>query len=122
MKKSVKENDDSDDDDIEGLSVEDFDSGIESTDEESTIDSMIGAKRIDKQNIDVLESAPKRRKLQPKRQRGNKPIEVPKDENGNYLFPVQIGRTLLLSLGKVIPNENFFNQNYIFPVGYSMQR
>lgn len=70
----------------------------------------------------IIEPVTKRRKVQPKRQRGTKPIQVPKDESGNYIFPVQIGRTLLLSLGTIIPNENFYNQNYIFPVGYSIQR
>lgn len=76
--------------------------------------------------IEPIEPVSKRRKVnhsqQPKRQRGTKPIQVPKDESGNYIFPVQIGRTLLLSLGTIIPNENFYNQNYIFPVGYSIQR
>jgi hypothetical protein len=71
-----------------------------------------------------IEAVVKRRRIntQPKRQRANKPIEVKKDQNGNYIFPVEIGRTKLLSLGEIIPDENFFNQNYIFPVGYSMQR
>ncbi|GAA5795212.1 hypothetical protein HPULCUR_000566 [Helicostylum pulchrum] len=75
----------------------------------------------DKKEV-IIEPVTKRRKVQPKRQRGTKPIQVPKDESGNYIFPVQIGRTLLLSLGTIIPNENFYNQNYIFPVGYSIQR
>jgi hypothetical protein len=107
---------DENDDNIEDVSVEDIDSDIESSDDAMDM----------KREIDVIEHSPpppKRRKLQqPKRQRGNKPIEVPKDENGQYIFPVQIGRTLLLSLGNIIPNENFYNQNYIFPVGYSIQR
>lgn len=102
--------DDENVDDTELLT--DIDSEVESSDDNET----------EKEFIPILEPAAKRRKVQAKRQRGTKSIVVPKDESGNYIFPVQIGRTLLLSLGNIIPNENFYNQNYIFPVGYSIQR
>ncbi|KAI8970334.1 F/Y rich C-terminus-domain-containing protein [Mycotypha africana] len=51
-----------------------------------------------------------------------KPVDVPKDESGNYILPIELGRLKLLSLGEIIPEEGFFNQNYIFPVGYAIQR
>lgn len=105
------DDDDDIDDDIE-LLADDIDSEVESSDDNE----------IEKEFIPIMEPAAKRRKVQAKRQRGTKSIVVPKDESGNYIFPVQIGRTLLLSLGNIIPNENFYNQNYIFPVGYSIQR
>jgi hypothetical protein len=125
------EADNDDDDDGSDLSVVDIDSEIQSTDEE--VEKQEQVVFIKKSAINKRESHQpiesttpcKRRRVQsqqPKRQRANKPIEVPKDENGNYIFPVQLGRSLLLSLGNIIPNENFYNQNYIFPVGYSIQR
>lgn len=102
---------------------EDDDDNVDDTELFSDIDSEVESSDDDPEvEIIPLPQATKRRKVQAKRQRGTKSVIVPKDESGNYIFPVQIGRTLLLSLGNIIPNENFYNQNYIFPVGYSMQR
>ncbi|KAG2198722.1 hypothetical protein INT47_005407 [Mucor saturninus] len=98
------------------------DDNVDDTELLSDIDSEVESSDDDPEVEIIPLPQTKRRKVQAKRQRGTKSIIVPKDESGNYIFPVQIGRTLLLSLGNIIPNENFYNQNYIFPVGYSMQR
>lgn len=129
MNKNDEADRDDDDTDNDSDLTGDIDSEIEfSADEEEEEPITILRKPVvNKRDSNLaVDSAPtKRRRIQsqqPKRQRVNKPIEVPKDENGNYIFPVQLGRSLLLSLGNIIPNENFYNQNYIFPVGYSIQR
>lgn len=109
---------DDDDDDDSDLSAGDIDSDVGSLEEFNE------GKYQDEIEEIPIEAVVKRRRIttQPKRQRIMKPIEIKKDQDGNYIFPVEIGRTKLLSLGEIIPDENFFNQNYIFPVGYSMQR
>lgn len=129
MNKNDEADRDDDDTDNDSDLTGDIDSEIESSadEEEEEPITILRKPVVNKRDSNLaVDSAPtKRRRIQsqqPKRQRANKPIEVPKDENGNYIFPVQLGRSLLLSLGNIIPNENFYNQNYIFPVGYSIQR
>lgn len=129
MNKNDEADRDDDDTDNDSDLTGDIDSEIESSadEEEEEPITILRKPVVNKRDSNLaVDSAPtKRRRIQsqqPKRQRVNKPIEVPKDENGNYIFPVQLGRSLLLSLGNIIPNENFYNQNYIFPVGYSIQR
>ncbi|KAJ2357473.1 hypothetical protein GGF43_001439 [Coemansia sp. RSA 2618] len=48
---------------------------------------------------------------------------VPRDSNGNYEMPVQVGILVVLNLGKVIwDRDAFHNERYIWPVGYTVQR
>ena len=46
------------------------------------------------------------------------------DEDGNFKFPIQVStKVKILSLGKIIyDNPNYFNNRYIFPVGFVMER
>ncbi|OMH82791.1 Transforming growth factor beta regulator 1 [Zancudomyces culisetae] len=48
---------------------------------------------------------------------------VPKDADGNYILPIQVGILTLLNLGKIVTDrETFHNERYIWPVGYVVQR
>lgn len=117
--------DDSDEDYDSDLSVGDLNSDIDSSDEYDL------RKRPVQPDYDIEEDLedeykPKRRRTAngagSRKPRGQKIIDVPKDENGNYILPVTIGSTTILSLGEIIPDIHFYNQNYIFPVGYASQR
>ncbi|KAL9557823.1 hypothetical protein MBANPS3_001214 [Mucor bainieri] len=124
---------DDDDDDDSDLSAGDIHSDIFSSDEE-TVPTTTAAKKRHVKEEDAP-TAVKRKKTAAsapssqdksappqKRQRSNKPIEVKKDEHGNYILPVQLGRVKLLSLGEIIPEPAFYSQTHIFPVGYAIQR
>lgn len=133
-------NDYADDDDNDSeLSAGDLDSDIFSSDEDTQIPSITinTSKKRHLKDEDSSENPPvaKRKKTaqtsgsssqdktgQPKRQRSNKPIDVKKDEHGNYILPVQLGRVKLLSLGEIIPEPDFYSQTHIFPIGYAIQR
>ena len=117
VKKSISEYDD--DDNTEDFSEEDIDSDIQSSDEED-----VGAiKRQLVNNSLGLKSSPpivpppaKRTKRQ-----SEKIVFVRKDQFGNYICPVQLGKITVLSLG-TIQQTHFHNRSYIFPVGYTIQR
>ncbi|KAJ2809708.1 hypothetical protein H4S07_003101 [Coemansia furcata] len=48
---------------------------------------------------------------------------VPRDEDGKYEMPIQVGVLTVLSLGTVIwDRETYHNERYIWPVGYTVQR
>ncbi|KAJ1860966.1 hypothetical protein LPJ78_005605 [Coemansia sp. RSA 989] len=48
---------------------------------------------------------------------------VPRDKDGNYETPVQVGILVVLNLGRVIwDRDTFHNERYIWPVGYTVQR
>ncbi|KAI9475574.1 MAG: F/Y rich C-terminus-domain-containing protein [Benjaminiella poitrasii] len=127
VKSSKNNEEDDDDDDIHSeLSAGDIDSDVESTTSED-LDTIIKKEDI-KQDYNTESSLQplKRKRATPnkasKRQRGSKPVFVPKDDKGNYILPAVLGKTKVLSLGEIIPKEGFFNQNYIFPVGYAIER
>lgn len=133
-------NDYADDDDNDSeLSAGDLDSEVFSSDEDTHIPSITisASKKRHLKDEDSSENPPaaKRKKTaqasgsssqdktgQPKRQRSNKPIDVKKDEHGNYILPVQLGRVKLLSLGEIIPEPDFYSQTHIFPIRYAIQR
>ena len=49
--------------------------------------------------------------------------QVPMDAEGNPILPVQIGIITLHSLGQIITDrDNFHNERYIYPVGYTSSR
>ncbi|ORX90275.1 hypothetical protein K493DRAFT_230976 [Basidiobolus meristosporus CBS 931.73] len=49
--------------------------------------------------------------------------QLDKDENGNYVLPVQIGILTVISLGKVEwERDTFHNDRYIWPIGYTVRR
>ncbi|KAK4514343.1 uncharacterized protein ATC70_001936 [Mucor velutinosus] len=124
---------DDDDDDGSDLSAGDIHSDIFSSDEDTVTTTTVAKKRHAKD--EEAPTAVKRKKTASsapssqdksappqKRQRSNKPIDVKKDEHGNYILPVQLGRVKLLSLGEIIPEPEFYSQTHIFPVGYAIQR
>ncbi|CAO0796997.1 unnamed protein product [Mucor circinelloides] len=124
---------DDDDDDDSDLSAADVHSDVFSSDEDTVSTATVAKKRPVKD--EDAPTAVKRKKATTstpssqdksappqKRQRSNKPIDVKKDENGNYILPVQLGRVKLLSLGEIIPEPEFYSQTHIFPVGYAIQR
>ncbi|KAJ2722086.1 hypothetical protein GGI07_003528 [Coemansia sp. Benny D115] len=48
---------------------------------------------------------------------------VPRDKNGNYEMPVQVGILTVLNLGHVVWDcDAYHNERYIWPVGYTVQR
>ncbi|KAJ1952955.1 hypothetical protein EC988_003273, partial [Linderina pennispora] len=48
---------------------------------------------------------------------------VPRDKDGNYELPVQVGILTVLSLGTIVwDRETYHNERYIWPVGYTVQR
>lgn len=124
---------DDDDDDDSDLSAADVHSDVFSSDEDTVSTATVAKKRHVKD--EDAPTAVKRKKATTstpssqdksappqKRQRSNKPIDVKKDEHGNYILPVQLGRVKLLSLGEIIPEPEFYSQTHIFPVGYAIQR
>ncbi|KAG2176495.1 hypothetical protein INT43_005735 [Umbelopsis isabellina] len=74
----------------------------------------------------VARPIPKRRpppiKKRSSAKRMRKAVDIPKDENGNLILPIQIGSFQLLSLGKVELREGYYNERYIWPVGYCINR
>ncbi|CAM0138288.1 transforming growth factor beta regulator 1 [Umbelopsis sp. WA50703] len=74
----------------------------------------------------IARPIPKRRpppiKKRPSAKRMRKAVDIPKDENGNLILPIQIGSFQLLSLGKVELREGYYNERYIWPVGYCIKR
>ncbi|CAO3662765.1 unnamed protein product [Umbelopsis vinacea] len=73
-----------------------------------------------------IRSIPKRRA--PPIKKGNsskrmrKVVEIPKDESGKPILPIQIGSFQLISLGKVELRDGYYNERYIWPVGYCIKR
>lgn len=73
-----------------------------------------------------IRSVPKRRA--PPIKKGNsskrmrKVVEIPKDESGKPILPIQIGSFQLISLGKVELRDGYYNERYIWPVGYCIKR
>ncbi|KAJ1902866.1 hypothetical protein LPJ81_003368 [Coemansia sp. IMI 209127] len=48
---------------------------------------------------------------------------VPRDMDGNYEMPVQVGILTVLRLGQVVwDRDAYHNERYIWPVGYTVQR
>ncbi|KAJ1798428.1 hypothetical protein LPJ75_006857, partial [Coemansia sp. RSA 2598] len=48
---------------------------------------------------------------------------VPRDKDGNYEMPVQVGILTVLNLGKIVWDlDSYHNERYIWPVGYTVQR
>ncbi|KAJ2769017.1 hypothetical protein GGI18_005478 [Coemansia linderi] len=48
---------------------------------------------------------------------------VPRDVDGKYEMPIQVGVLTVLSLGTVVwDREAYHNERYIWPVGYTVQR
>lgn len=129
----ANKNDYADDDDDSDLSAGDIHSDIFSSDEDTVSTTTVAKKRhvkdedapaAVKRKKTALSAPSSQDKSAPpqKRQRSNKPIDVKKDEHGNYILPVQLGRVKLLSLGEIIPEPEFYSQTHIFPVGYAIQR
>ena len=55
--------------------------------------------------------------------RTRKPVEVPRDEDGNVILPFQISSLKVLELGKVVYDRtSFHSERYIWPVGYCAER
>ncbi|KAI8146496.1 F/Y rich C-terminus-domain-containing protein [Fennellomyces sp. T-0311] len=50
-------------------------------------------------------------------------VNVPKDEAGEYVLPVQLGTIKLIRLGTIVPvPSTYHNNRYIFPIGYKIER
>ena len=47
---------------------------------------------------------------------------VPRDENGQFILPLNVGIETIICLGEVCMREHFHTVSYIFPVGYSITR
>ncbi|CAG8502501.1 4020_t:CDS:2, partial [Racocetra persica] len=68
-------------------------------------------------------SAPKRGQGRaPAAPRNMKAYLVPKDENGNFILPVEVGLHTVIKLGKIVyDRDSFHNDRYIYPVGYAVK-
>ncbi|KAI9312618.1 F/Y-rich N-terminus-domain-containing protein [Dichotomocladium elegans] len=52
-----------------------------------------------------------------------KPVEVPRDEQGKVILPIQIASLKVIELGTVIHDRTtFHSERYIWPVGYCTER
>ncbi|KAH8555052.1 hypothetical protein BGW37DRAFT_482272 [Umbelopsis sp. PMI_123] len=74
-----------------------------------------------------IRTAPKRRPPPPVKKgnmskRMRKVVEIPKDEFGKPILPIQIGSFQLISIGKVELRDGYYNERYIWPVGYCIKR
>lgn len=74
-----------------------------------------------------IRTAPKRRPPPPAKKgnlskRMRKVVEIPKDEDGKPILPIQIGSFQLVSIGKVELRDGYYNERYIWPVGYCIKR
>lgn len=48
--------------------------------------------------------------------------EIPLDELGQPIFPIQIGILHLISLGEIVSKPAYHNERYIYPVGFCTER
>ncbi|CAO3660726.1 unnamed protein product [Umbelopsis ramanniana] len=74
-----------------------------------------------------IRTTPKRRPPPPAKKgnlskRMRKVVEIPKDEDGKPILPIQIGSFQLVSIGKVELRDGYYNERYIWPVGYCIKR
>lgn len=74
-----------------------------------------------------IRTTPKRRPPPPAKKgnlskRMRKVVEIPKDEDGRPILPIQIGSFQLVSIGKVELRDGYYNERYIWPVGYCIKR
>ena len=70
-------------------------------------------RRLSKKKRRQLEISSRVRSVQP----------VPRDDDGNYILPIQVGILTVLNLGHVVwDRDSFHNERYIWPVGYTVQR
>ncbi|KAI8140842.1 F/Y-rich N-terminus-domain-containing protein [Fennellomyces sp. T-0311] len=52
-----------------------------------------------------------------------KPVEIPRDEDGNVILPFQIASLKVLNLGTVVHDRpSFHSERYVWPVGYCVER
>ncbi|KAI9255798.1 F/Y-rich N-terminus-domain-containing protein [Phascolomyces articulosus] len=62
-------------------------------------------------------------KLKRTTSRTRKPVEVPRDEDGNVILPFQISSLKVLELGEVVHDRpSFHSERYVWPVGYCVER
>lgn len=68
--------------------------------------------------LEVNKPKPKSEVIKPRRVQ-----PIPRDENGQFIVPVQVGIFTILSLGKVDYRRPSFHTNrYIYPIGFKIQR
>eukprot|EP01092_Planopodium_desertum_P006439 TRINITY_DN26811_c0_g1_i1.p1 TRINITY_DN26811_c0_g1~~TRINITY_DN26811_c0_g1_i1.p1 ORF type:complete len:312 (+),score=54.83 TRINITY_DN26811_c0_g1_i1:628-1563(+) len=51
-----------------------------------------------------------------------KVADVPRDEEGNLIFPIKLGVLIVESLGEVSDKAGYHNKKYIWPVGFRSKR
>jgi len=49
-------------------------------------------------------------------------VNVKRDEEGNIIFPIELGVLTIDSLGEIVEKPNFHNDKYIWPVGFKSRR
>ncbi|KAI9018041.1 F/Y-rich N-terminus-domain-containing protein [Phycomyces nitens] len=89
-----------------------YDEDADKNEEEDQLDE-----NEDEEMFDDLVLQPKRNSTSRKRQ------EIPRDSEGNVIFPFSFASLKVLSLGTIMVDQPaFHNDRYIYPVGYSVER
>ncbi|ORY07817.1 hypothetical protein K493DRAFT_403576 [Basidiobolus meristosporus CBS 931.73] len=69
------------------------------------------------------EPAPKKRRQKRVEVKARRVQDLPKNEEGDYILPVQVGVLTVSDLGTIVYDRStFHNERYIWPVGYTVQR
>lgn len=45
-------------------------------------------------------------------------LAIPRDDYGEYMLPFDCGQVMLLSLGKIVPEDAWHSDRYIIPEGF----
>ncbi|KAL9552949.1 hypothetical protein MBANPS3_003532 [Mucor bainieri] len=71
----------------------------------------------------VPSAPPKRSRINKSKVKTRRVQPIQRDQHGNPVLPLQIGVLTVTHLGQIVTDrEEFHNERYIFPVGYTVQR
>ncbi|ORY04894.1 hypothetical protein K493DRAFT_253090, partial [Basidiobolus meristosporus CBS 931.73] len=69
------------------------------------------------------EAAPKKRRQKRIEVKPRRVQDLPRNSEGEYALPVQVGVLTVIDLGTIVHDRNtFHNERYIWPVGFTVQR
>ncbi|KAK9674868.1 hypothetical protein K7432_016828 [Basidiobolus ranarum] len=83
----------------------------------------VNAKRKSSTATALAETAPKKRRQKRVEVKARRVQDLPKNDEGDYILPVQVGVLTVSNLGTIVHDRStFHNERYIWPVGYTVQR
>ncbi|KAK9763278.1 hypothetical protein K7432_010189 [Basidiobolus ranarum] len=81
------------------------------------------AKRKSASTTSPAESTPKKRRQKRVEMKARRVQDLPRNADGHYTLPVQVGVLTVIDLGTIeCERSTFHNERYIWPVGYTVQR